>query len=100
MMRQKVPAKPIYIEETPERSGPMYADESIRALVQKLEPYTISMRRQVHTFAEVAGKEYKTSELVCKALEALDIPYEKVTETAVIGVMDTGKPGPDRKSVV
>ena len=52
------------------------------------------MRRKIHTFAEVGGEEYKTSQLVCHELEVLDIPYEKVTQTALMAIMDTGRTGP------
>lgn len=54
----------------------------------------INHRRQIHTFAELGGKEFKTKEYILKMIKRLELPYEEVTESALIVTLDTGKEGP------
>ena len=54
----------------------------------------IEHRRKVHTFAELGGKEFKTKEYILKIVKSLQLPFEEVTETAIIATLDTGKEGP------
>lgn len=58
-----------------------------------LSQEVIRLRRIIHSYAETAGKEYRTRQLVCDRLDALGIPHVDVTETALIGIWDTGRPG-------
>lgn len=54
----------------------------------------IEHRRKIHTFAELGGKEFKTKEYILKIVKMLHLPFEEVTETALIATLDTGKQGP------
>ena len=54
----------------------------------------IGHRRTIHRLAELGGKEYKTRDYVLEKVRHLGLPYEMVTETAVLVTLDTGRPGP------
>ncbi len=60
----------------------------------KVKNIVIEQRRVIHRLAELGGKEYKTRDYICQHLERLGLPYEMVTETAIIATLDTGKEGP------
>lgn len=62
-------------------------------LIKENEQYMIDCRRAVHRFAEVGGKEVKTSAFVQKEAESLGLPVEKVSETGLLITLDTGNPG-------
>lgn len=59
-----------------------------------VKQFVIEHRRKVHTFAELGGKEFKTKEYILKIVKRLHLPFEEVTETALIATLDTGKKGP------
>ena len=44
----------------------------------------IGHRRTIHRLAELGGKEYKTRDYVLEKVRHLGLPYEMVTETAVL----------------
>ena len=44
----------------------------------------INHRRKIHTFAELGGKEFKTKKYILELVKRLDLPYEEVTDTALI----------------
>lgn len=54
----------------------------------------INHRRKLHTFAELGGKEFKTKKYILELVKRLDLPYEEVTDTALIVMLDTKKEGP------
>lgn len=72
----------------------MIEQSKIIELSDKLKNTVIAHRREIHRYAELGGKEYKTSRYICDYIEKLKIPYEMVTETAILATLDTGKPGP------
>lgn len=47
----------------------------------------IRLRRDLHMHPELGWKEFRTQELICKELELLQIPYEKVCNTGVVAVI-------------
>ncbi|HTI12818.1 MAG TPA: M20 family metallopeptidase [Puia sp.] len=51
----------------------------------------VTIRRRLHQNPELGFKEFETSALVQDNLRALDIPFEKVAETGVIGTMKKGE---------
>ena len=51
----------------------------------------VTIRRQLHQNPELGFKEFKTSALVQEQLQALDIPFEGVAETGVIGTLKKGE---------
>ena len=68
--------------------------DTIRSEILAFEPYVIEKRRKVHTLAEVGGYEWDTRALIEKELTAEGIPFEELEGTGVIGILDTGRPGP------
>ncbi len=69
-------------------------NEEIKQQADMLKEYVIRCRRKVHEFAETSGKEEQTSAFVRKEMEDLGLPYERVSATGLIAVLDTGRPGP------
>lgn len=54
-------------------------DEALR-----LKEYTVGLRREIHRHPELGWKEYQTQALICRELDSMGIPYEKVCKTGVI----------------
>lgn len=69
-------------------------NKQIHELAASLKQYSIDCRRKVHRFAEVAAHEVKTSAFIQQEIRALGLPYEKVSTTGLLAVLDTGRPGP------
>ena len=67
--------------------------DTIRALIADNENYVINARRKVHALAETSGNEYKTSAFIADELTSLGFIVNKVTNTGLIGILDTGKSG-------
>lgn len=66
----------------------------IEKLSREIEKEVIEIRRKIHRFPELSTKEFKTTELVKKELEKLDIEvitFEKCT--GVVGIIKGSKPG-------
>ena len=69
------------------------AAAATRALIIKNEEYIIAARRKVHVFAETGGNEYKTSAFISDELSGLGLAVVKASNTGLVGILDTGKPG-------
>ena len=69
-------------------------NKQINELAASLKQYSIDCRRKVHRFAEVAAHGVKTSAFIQQEIRALGLPYEKVSTTGLLAVLDTGRPGP------
>ncbi len=55
----------------------------------------IEWRRYFHQYPELSNREFKTAEKIAKHLTSLGLEVETgVAITGVVGVLDTGKPGP------
>jgi amidohydrolase len=66
-------------------------DQRAAALEQKV----IGWRRHIHQHPELSNREVRTGRTVAAHLQQLGIPYEtQVAWTGVVGVLDTGRPGP------
>jgi amidohydrolase len=66
-------------------------DQRAAALEQKV----IGWRRQIHQHPELSNREVRTGRTVAAHLQQLGIPHEtQVAWTGVVGVLDTGRPGP------
>ena len=55
--------------------------------VGKYAEHMIALRRDIHAHPELGWKEYRTQELICKELDEIGLPYEKVCGTGVIAVL-------------
>ncbi|HJS20171.1 MAG TPA: amidohydrolase [Anaerolineales bacterium] len=62
---------------------------------KELFPYTQSLRRDFHMHPELGYREFRTSGIVAKELEALGIEVRKgVGKTGVVGLLEGAQPGP------
>lgn len=62
---------------------------------RQLFPYTRALRRDFHMHPELGYREFRTSGIVAKELEALGIEVTKgVAKTGVVGLLEGAKPGP------
>ena len=62
--------------------------------VAALAGEVVRLRRHFHQHPETAFKEHKTAEYVEAYLKKLGIPYKRMVGTGVVGLIDSGKPGP------
>ncbi len=62
--------------------------------VAALAGEVVELRRHIHQHPEVAFEEYETAKFVEKYLKRLKIPTKRLAETGVVGLIDSGKPGP------
>ncbi|MEP0815158.1 MAG: amidohydrolase [bacterium] len=62
--------------------------------VLEIEPKVIEWRRDFHMHPEIGMLEFRTSEKVQAHLSALGIPFKVYAGTGVVGLLDSGKPGP------
>jgi len=80
---------------------PRKKSKPVSAVKAKLSPEVaaladevVSLRRHIHQRPEVAFEEYETAKFVEKYLKQLKIPTKRLVETGVVGLIDSGKPGP------
>ena len=62
--------------------------------VAALAGEVVELRRHIHQHPEVAFEEYETAKFVEKYLKRLKIPTKRLVKTGVVGLIDSGKPGP------
>jgi amidohydrolase len=61
----------------------------------ELEDKVIGWRREIHRHPELSNREVRTGRLIAAHLGRLGMPYEtQVAYTGVVGLLDTGRPGP------
>ena len=64
-------------------------------LAHELFPYTQTLRRDFHMHPELGFREFRTSGIVAKELEALGLEVTKgVGKTGVVGYLEGSRPGP------
>lgn len=67
----------------------------IEAKALEAEDDLIKLRRHFHQFPELSNREFKTADRIAKELEKLGLKVDRgIAHTGVIGVLETGKPGP------
>lgn len=55
----------------------------------------VEWRRHFHEFPELSNREFKTAEKIAEILRSLNLHVDTgIAHTGVIGVLDTGRPGP------
>ena len=62
--------------------------------MEKVNDHVIEHRRTIHRYAELGGMEYKTRDYILQQIKQWNLPYEMITETALIATLDTGREGP------
>lgn len=69
--------------------------KDIRAEVQKVFPKVRALRRDFHAHPEVGFEEVRTAKIVADTLKDLGLKVQTgIAKTGVVGLLDTGKPGP------
>ncbi len=67
----------------------------IRQNIESIEPQMLEWRRDFHQHPELSNEEFRTSDIVTKHLESLNMNVKtKIAHTGVVGLLDSGKPGP------
>lgn len=61
--------------------------EEIKRLAEDLQPETIAIREFLHAHPELSFKEYDTTSFIAGKIEALGIPFERVTETGIVALI-------------
>lgn len=69
----------------------------IKLLSEKHWPETVTYRRHLHANPELSFKEFQTSDFVSKKLARFGIPYVRMAQTGLVGLI-RGK-NPDKKCV-
>jgi amidohydrolase len=70
-------------------------DQLIKVRAYEIEEKVIEWRRHFHQNPELSNREFNTAEYVANHLRSLGLKVETgMAKTGVIGLLDTGKPGP------
>jgi len=67
--------------------------KAILARAEAMKDWLVGIRRDLHAIPEAGDAEFKTQEYLCKALDELGIPYQKM-RAAVVGLVEGAAPGP------
>ena len=74
---------------------PVFAQASLEALIDDIEPAVIEWRRDFHANPELSNREFRTAAIVANHLSSLGIEVEtEVAHTGVIGTLKGAFPGP------
>jgi amidohydrolase len=65
---------------------------AVQEAARELLPRIITIRRHLHAHPELSFKEFNTAAFVADELEALGIPYEKMTETGIVARIEGKNP--------
>ena len=75
-------------------SASVQADD-IKKQVAAIEPQVIEWRHHLHQNPELSNREFQTAAYIAEHLQSLGITVETgVAHTGVVGILDSGKPGP------
>ena len=61
--------------------------QRIQALAKQIAPQVIEWRRHLHAHPELSYQEFETSAFVQEKLKQLDIPYQVMSTTGVVGLI-------------
>ncbi len=65
----------------------------IKEYAKECKDYVIDLRREFHMYPEKSLEEVRTQKRVMEELTKMDIPFESVADTGVVGTIIGGKPG-------
>lgn len=75
--------------------APLQANDQVAAMADKLEPQVIQWRHHIHQNPELSNREFETAKYIAEFLESLGMEVQTgVAITGVVGILDSGKPGP------
>lgn len=67
-------------------------DEIIKAC-KKLQPWLISVRRELHKNAELSFQEYKTRDIIIKYLSEMNLSYDNIEDcTGIVALINVNSP--------
>ena len=66
--------------------------EKVKALAKKYSPEFIQVRHILHANPELSYQEFETSKFVQSRLRELEIPYEVIATTGVVGLIKGKNP--------
>ncbi|HRF24994.1 MAG TPA: amidohydrolase, partial [Chitinophagaceae bacterium] len=66
--------------------------EQIKALAKKYAPDFIKIRRHLHAHPELSYQEFETSKFVQQQLKELNIPFQVMATTGVVGLIKGKNP--------
>lgn len=69
-------------------------------LIQKYEADIIRLRRDIHAHPELSNQEQRTSDLVCRELKKLDIPFVRLDNHCVVGMLQGGQKGEGKRIAI
>jgi amidohydrolase len=65
---------------------------AIKDFARELLPRITNIRRHLHAHPELSFKEFNTAAFVADELEALGIPYKKMTDTGIVALVEGKNP--------
>lgn len=71
--------------------------EKMSTILERIKKYShelYAIREQIHRHPEMGNHEFRTAALVEETLQSLGIRTQRVTETAIVGTLSGGMPGP------
>ena len=69
--------------------------ERVAQMADKIEPDVIKWRHHLHQYPELSNREFKTAKYIEEYLRGLGLDVTTgVAITGVVGILDSGKPGP------
>lgn len=75
--------------------SPAALSKKINEQIPQMEKKVITWRRHIHENPELSNREYETARYVASHLRTLGIELDTgVAHTGVVGLLNTGKPGP------
>ncbi len=76
-------------------AGRSTPDAEIQAAAEKLTPWLVECRRDIHRHPELSNRETRSGKLVADRLRALGLEVRHpVAKTGAVGILKGGKPGP------
>lgn len=69
--------------------------DQVNVLVEEIKKDVIQWRRHIHQNPELSNREFETAKYIEKHLRSLGLKVQTgIAHTGVVGILETGKPGP------
>jgi len=70
-------------------------ETQVEQLANEVEAEVIKWRRHFHQYPELSNREFNTAKTIAQYLESLGLEVQTgIAKTGVVGILDSGKPGP------